>query len=235
VSKASPQAAPALLTRMSSLSSRAANAAARPFTPSILETSAGSAEHGPAAPSSAAVASQASAWRDEMQARAPWAMKPAAIIRPMPRYEQMLSRFADFNAGHFACRNAAFQNAASLASGIPLELDGNLVVRGDPAQPGSTELAVRTLGPRLGLSDGAIRSALEQDDGPELEKTRTYARVFELAEQRDRRPVPRAVVPRIRLQGPKISRALTTEWFARRVEDRYRSCLSKVERGRSAS
>lgn len=94
---------------------------------------------------------------------------------------------------------------------------------------------MRTLGLRLGLSDGAIRSALDQDDSAELEKTRTYTRVFELAEQRGGRPVPRAVVPRIRLQGPKISRALTTEWFARRVEDRYRSCLAKVERGRSAS
>ena len=150
-------------------------------------------------------------------------------------YEQMLHRFADFNAGHWASRNAAFQNAVSLVTGIPFELDGDLIVHGgDPAKPGSTELAVRTLGSRLGLSESAIRSALEQDERAEFEKTRLYVRVFELADQVDRKPVPRAVVPKIRLQGPKISRALTTEWFARRVDERYRGCLARGGRGRAA-
>ena len=150
-------------------------------------------------------------------------------------YEQMLHRFADFNAGHWASRNAAFQNAVSLVTGIPLELDGDLIAHGgDPAKPGSTELVVRTLGSRLGLSEGAIRSALEQDERAEFEKTRLYVRVFELADQVDRKPVPRAVVPKIRLQGPKISRALTTEWFARRVDERYRGCLARAGRGRAA-
>ena len=151
-------------------------------------------------------------------------------------YEQMIYRFADFNAGPYASRNAAFQNAVSLLSGIPLQLDGDLVIRGgDPSRAGSTELAVRSLGPRIGLGDAAIRSALEQDEGQGFEKTRLYARVFELADRQERRPVPRAVVPKIRLQGPKISRPLTTEWFARRVDDRYRACLARAERGRSAS
>jgi hypothetical protein len=150
-------------------------------------------------------------------------------------YEQMLHRFADFNAGHYASRNAAFQNAVSLVTGVPLELDGDLIVHGgDPAKPGSTELAVRTLGARLGLGEGAIRAALEQDERADFEKTRLYARVFELADQADRKPVPRALVPKIRLQGPKISRALTTEWFARRVDERYRGCLARAARGRTA-
>ena len=151
-------------------------------------------------------------------------------------YDQMLYRFADFNAGRWASRNAAFQNAVSLLSGVPLELDGDLVVHGaDTAKPGSTELATRTLGPRLGLSDAAIRSALEQDERADFAKTPLYARVFELADQREQRPLPRAVLPRIRLQSPKISRALTTEWFARRVDERFRGCLARVERARAAS
>jgi hypothetical protein len=41
----------------------------------------------------------------------------------------------------------------------------------------------------------------------------------------EREPAPRALVPNIRLQSVKISRKLTTEWFARRVDDRYRRCL----------
>ena len=151
-------------------------------------------------------------------------------------YDQMLYRFAAFNAGRWASRNAAFQSAVSLLSGVPLERDGDLVVHGaDPARPGSTELATRALGTRLGLSDAAIRSALEQDEHADFAKTRLYARVFELADQLEQRPVPRAVLPKIRLQSPKISRALTTEWFARRVDERFRGCLARVERARAAS
>jgi hypothetical protein len=145
------------------------------------------------------------------------------------RYDQPIYRFADFNAGQYASRNAAFQNAASVASGVALDLDGDLVVPGgDPARPGSTEAALRSLGARLGLSEGEIRRALEQESGPELEQTRLYTRVFALAEQAGKRPLPRALLPHIRLQSPKITRPLTTEWFAHRVDERYQRCLAKV-------
>jgi hypothetical protein len=39
-------------------------------------------------------------------------------------------------------------------------------------------------------------------------------------------PLPRAAVPRIKLQGPKITRRLTTEWYAHRVDDRFQRCSS---------
>lgn len=143
-------------------------------------------------------------------------------------YPQPIFRFADFNAGHYASRNAAFQNAVSLASGIPLDLDGDLIRHGAGADaPGSTELAVRSLGGRLGLANNAIRDALEQGDRADFSQTRLYARVFELADQLERRALPRAVLPRIRLQSPKITRKLTTEWFARRVDERHQRCLAR--------
>jgi len=144
-------------------------------------------------------------------------------------YDKPIYRFADFNAGQYASRNAAFQNAVSVASGIALELDGDLVVPGgDRAKPGSTEAAVRSLAPRLDLADSDIRRALEQESRPDFEQTRVYTRVFELAEQAGKRPLPRAVLPRIRLQSPKITRPLTTEWFARRVDERYQRCVARA-------
>uniref|UniRef100_UPI0032B288D7 DUF1615 domain-containing protein n=1 Tax=uncultured Aquincola sp. TaxID=886556 RepID=UPI0032B288D7 len=81
-------------------------------------------------------------------------------------YPQMIYRFADFNAGHWASRNAAFQQAVSLASGIPLALDGDLVRPGASADdpPGSTELAVRTLAARLDMNNAAIRRDLAQGE-----------------------------------------------------------------------
>jgi hypothetical protein len=145
-------------------------------------------------------------------------------------YEQPLYRFADFNAGHYASRNAALQNAISVASGVPLVLDGDLVRRGSDAgeRPGSTESAARVLAGRLRMSEGAIRRDLEQGDGPELERSMLYQRVFALADRIEGRPLPRAVLPQIDLQGPKISRKLTTAWFAQRVDERYRRCLARA-------
>lgn len=137
-------------------------------------------------------------------------------------YQRHLYRFADFNAGWYASRNAAFQAAVTAASGVPLALDGDLVVHGSD-KVGATESAVRSLGSQLDMGDAAIRRALEQGDRFEFEDSVLYARVFALAE-RNGRPLPRAVLPRITLESPKITRKLTTEWFATRVEQRYRRC-----------
>jgi hypothetical protein len=137
-------------------------------------------------------------------------------------YQRHLYRFADFNAGWYASRNAAFQAAVTAASGIPLALDGDLVVHGSD-KVGATEAAVRSLGSQLDMGDAAIRRALEQGDRFEFEDSALYARAFALAE-RNGRPLPRAVLPRITLESPKITRKLTTEWFATRVEQRYRRC-----------
>ena len=143
-------------------------------------------------------------------------------------YDRSLYRFADFNAGRYASRNAAFQNAVAVASGARLELDGDLIRHGGNASgPGSTELAVRALGKRLGLGDAAIRKQLEQGEDFEFERSVLYRRVFELADASAGRPLPRSLVPRIALRSPKITRKLTTEWFANRVDERHRRCVAR--------
>jgi hypothetical protein len=141
---------------------------------------------------------------------------------PYPRY---LFRFADYNAGQYASRNAAFQNAVSAVSGIPVTPDGALLPNNGDL--GSTESAVRTLEGRLDVADDAIHSALEKGKSPRFEDTVVYKRVFMLAEQRPGHSVARALVPRIKLQGPKISRNLTTDWYAHRVDGRFQQCLKR--------
>ena len=152
------------------------------------------------------------------------------LAYPAP-YDRALYRFADFNAGQYASRNAAFQSAVTQVSGVPLDLDGDLLryEGGEPAAtPGSTELAVRTLSRRLELTDAEIRRDLERGKGPEFVDSRVYVRVFAFADRAAGKPAPRAVVPKIALHSPKITRNLTSDWFATRVDTRYRGCLARM-------
>jgi hypothetical protein len=141
-------------------------------------------------------------------------------------YDDMLFRFADFNAGHHASRNAAFQNAVSVLTKSPLALDGDLLVHGS-SDPSQTELATRKLAAKLDLSEAAIHRDLEHGDQDDFADTRLYKRVFDLGDQGRKSPLPRAVLPKIRLASPKITRKLTTEWFAKRVDERYEKCLAR--------
>ena len=146
-------------------------------------------------------------------------------------YDGYLYRFADFNAGHYASRNAAFQKAVADVSGIPLDLDGDLVRfdGGKPAkEPGATELATRVLAKRIGMSEAEIRHDLEMGGQYEFEKTKLHSRVFEIADRQGVKPAPRAVLPQIVLQSSKITRKLTTDWFAKRVAERHRACLARA-------
>jgi hypothetical protein len=112
----------------------------------------------------------------------------------------------------------------SAASGIPVTPDGALLPGN--ADTGNTESAVRALEGRLEVGDDAIHSALEKAKSAQFADTDVYKRVFLLAE-RPGHPVPRALIPRIKLQGPKISRNLTTDWYAHRVDGRFQQCLKK--------
>ncbi len=147
-----------------------------------------------------------------------------------PYGREMIYRFADFNAGHYASRNAAFQAAVSLAGGRKLALDGDLVLPGTTtgSPPGQTETALRELATALGMDAGRIRHELQRSDEAGFERSPLHAKVFALAEQRAGKRLPRAVVPRIELQSPKITRRLTTEWFARRVDERYQRCMQRA-------
>ena len=144
-------------------------------------------------------------------------------------YDRPLYRFADYNAGWYASRNAAFQQAAAIASGIRIVRDGDLLTSGAPMdRPGATEAALRRIAPQLGMEAAAIRQALSKERSAAFADGELYRRVFSIADGKGAgRPVPRARVPDIALESPKITRKLTTAWFAGRVESRWKACMAR--------
>ncbi len=82
---------------------------------------------------------------------------------------------------------------------------------------------------RLSLSEAEILRDLKLEKSFAFEQTPLYQRLYALADAAGAGAGkrPRELLPRIDLKSPKISRRLTTEWFARRVDERYRNCLER--------
>ena len=144
-------------------------------------------------------------------------------------YDQIVYRFADFNAGRYSSRNAAFQIALGRIAGKPLAPDGDLLryENGLPANVASSvEDAALNIAYQLEMSRPQIRRDLLLEKTPAFSRSPLYTRVFALADKAGK-PMPRQAMPQIDLKSPKITRKLTTEWFARRVEGRYKTCLGR--------
>jgi hypothetical protein len=173
--------------------------------------------------------------RDEVFTRRGGLYFGTAILLDYPApYDDVVYRFADFNAGRYSSRNAAFQAALAKAGGKPITLDGDLLRYrdGKPLEQASeVEAALHVLASKLRLSPREIRRDLLLDKSAAFGQSPLYSRLFAVADQAAGSVLPRQAMPQIDLKSPKISRKLTTEWFARRVEGRYRNCLARAGGG----
>lgn len=171
--------------------------------------------------------------RDEIFSRRGGLYFGIAILLDYPApYDDIVYRFADFNAGRYSSRNAAFQSAISRLSGQPLTQDGDLLRyrQGKPSkETSSVENALIGIANRLKLSPSEIRRDLLLEKSAGFSDSRLFKQVFALGDQTSGQRLPRQMMPNIDLKSPKITRALTTEWFARRVEGRYKSCLGRID------
>ena len=169
--------------------------------------------------------------RDEVFSRRGGLYFGSAILLDYPApYDDVVYRFADFNAGRYSSRNAAFQAAVARVSGTPLALDGDLLLYRDgkpQERPSAVEGALQTLSGKLRLSRRDIRRDLLLEKSAGFGQSPLFSRLFVLAEQSAGSVLPRQTMPQIELKSPKFTRKLTTEWFARRVEGRYRTCLTR--------
>jgi hypothetical protein len=94
-------------------------------------------------------------------------------------------------------------------------------------RPGATEAALRAIAPQLGTDAAGVRDALGRGHLSAFEDTTLYRNVFAMAERKAGGPLARARLPQIDLKSPKISRKLTTAWFADRVNQRWKQCMAR--------
>ena len=141
-------------------------------------------------------------------------------------YPSRLFVFADFNAGRYASRNAAFQHMVATLSKRDLALDGDLMLYdgGKPRPEASaTEKALRS----LKLTDKeSLRADLLREKDYAFRDTDTYRRVNAAYAARTGRNATYAMLPQIKLESPKIRSHMTTEIFARAVMRRYDRCMA---------
>lgn len=147
-------------------------------------------------------------------------------------YARKVFRFADFNAGRYASRNAAFQQVVGTLTGETLSLDGDLLSYGKSgkanAAPTTTERVIRraVAAHAPGLSDAQVRADLLKEKGADFVSTRTFMALRDAYVRKTGKKPPFAIIPDIRLASPKIRRVMTTRIFAETVDKRYQACMA---------
>lgn len=169
--------------------------------------------------------------RDELYTRAGGVFYGAARLLGFEAgYDEPLYRFADYNAGPFASRNAALQAQVTRLTGAPLALDGDLLRYDQQGRPLRDDS--QTLGALLafaaregGLSERRVREDVALEKSQELEATPTYLAVKRAYRRHTGETPPYARLPEVMLKSPKLKSGRSTAWFAQRVNERYRRCL----------
>jgi hypothetical protein len=147
-------------------------------------------------------------------------------------YAQKIFRFADFNAGRYSSRNAAFQHIISILTNQKLATDGDLLLYGKDGKPLSqvsgSEKALRAIVTtnQLGLSDKQLRNDLLHEKEDSFATTQTYIAVKGLYLRETGKPAPYAQLPGIDLSSPKISHKMTTASYAASADRRFNKCMA---------
>ena len=150
-------------------------------------------------------------------------------------YDQPLYRFADYNSGMYSSRNAAFQSMLNDLTEAELDLDGDLLlytkdggVRNAKSESERELIAVFSKHNIL-VTPRQIRADLKKEKEKKFEDTATYLAVTKLYKAQTGKEPFYAMMPQVVISGPKLSRDYNTNWFATRVNGRYKTCMQKAK------
>jgi len=152
----------------------------------------------------------------------------ARLIGYAASYDDVVYRFADYNAGVYASRNAAFQQMVEDLTGIALDNDGDLLIYNKNGEAlgvdSKTVEALLAFGARHDLSSWTIHRDVKKEKDVTFEQTDTWKSVRMAWTAKATKPAPYAQVPEVALTSPKMTKPRTTSWFADSVKQRYLRC-----------
>ncbi len=149
-------------------------------------------------------------------------------------YEKPLYRFADYNAGLYASRNAALQEQVSRLTGIELVPDGDLLIYDKDGEPKDVDsrtlqaiLAFRQRYVPSALSEKQVRRDVRKEKEAAFESTDTYKAIKRVYSKQVGASPPYARLPDVAIRSPKMAKDRSTAWFARSVDARFQRCLER--------
>lgn len=170
--------------------------------------------------------------RDELYTRQGGLTYGIARLLGYPSSEtDMLYRFADYNAGFYSSRNAAFQEQLSALTKQKLTYDGDLLAYAPDGDVRSVDTqsmaALKAFGEAHGLSERQLEHDARKEKSHEFERTETYFKLKQAYQQKTGKVPASARLPEVTLHSPKMSGNRSTGWFAQSVERRYQRCLER--------
>ncbi len=143
-------------------------------------------------------------------------------------YDDVLYRFADYNAGMYASRNAAYQAQLGELTDRKLALDGDLLAYAEDGDAKSTETkslaAMLAFGRKRDHWDLTIRKDAEKEKSAAFERTDSWSEVREAWAKKHGKEPAYARMPTLTLTSPKLLKPRSTAWFAENVKRRYEAC-----------
>jgi len=151
-------------------------------------------------------------------------------------YDSPKYRFADYNAGLYASRNAALQEQLSGLTGRKLALDGDFMLYdsdGDFRRKTSNTLAAllvfrSTYAPEL--SERQVRRDARLEKTADFDDTATVRALRAAVSDRSDKAATYARLPDVALESPKMKSGRSTRWFADNVQRRYDQCRARSKR-----
>lgn len=156
-------------------------------------------------------------------------------------YNKPIYRFADYNAGFFASRNAALQAQLGRLVGQELIPDGDLLLydkEGRALERDSNTLkALLSFRARFApqLTDGQVRRDASKEKLLELEQTELYKAIKSQYQKQFQETPDYAHLPRVTISSPKLKSDKSTAWFARAVNARYQKFYDRLVKSLSQS
>ncbi len=149
-------------------------------------------------------------------------------------YDKPIYRFADYNAGFYASRNAALQDQVARLTGQKLVTDGDLLAydkQGEPLDVDSNSLkALLSFRQRFvpeDVSEWRLRRDVRLEKELKLEETDTWTAIKRVYREETGEEPAYAQLPTVSIRSPKIQGEKSTAWFARNVDRRFQKCLGR--------